>query len=123
VDAYRDAGGAGPRYAEVSVAWAADEQQAVRAAWETSRWAVTGWKVMSELPNPVNFAAAAATVTEDDIRNVFAVGPHVETYVQAVKRYADAGFDRIVLLNAGPDPDGFLTFFAEHLSERLRSLA
>lgn len=123
VDAYRRAGGTGPRYAEVSVAWAADEKQAVRAAWDTSRWAVTGWKVMSELPNPVNFEAASATVTEDDIRNLFAVGPEVETYVQAVKRYTDAGFDRIVLLNAGPDPDGFLTFFSEQLSERLRSSA
>jgi G6PDH family F420-dependent oxidoreductase len=123
VDAYRNAGGTGPRYAEVSVAWAADERQAVRAAWETSRWAVTGWKVMSELPNPVNFAAASARVTEEDIRNLFAVGPDVETYVQAVKRYTDAGFDRIVLVNAGPDPDGFLSFFDEHLSERLHSLA
>jgi hypothetical protein len=77
---------------------------------------------MSELPNPVNFAAASATVTEDDIRKAFAVGPDVETYVQAVQRYSNAGFDRIVLLNAGPGPDGFLTFFGEHLSERLRSL-
>ncbi len=123
VKAYQGAGGAGPRYAEVSVAWAPDERQAVRAAWESSRWAVTGWKVMSELPNPVNFAAVSATVTEEHVRRFFAAGPEVEPYVQAVKRYAEAGFDRIVLLNAGPDPDGFLDFFADHLSGRLRSLA
>ncbi|WP_422752195.1 LLM class flavin-dependent oxidoreductase [Micromonospora sp. WMMD708] len=74
VEAYRRGGGDGPRYAEVPLAWASDEQQAVRAAWETSRWAVTGWKVMSELPNPVNFDAASRTVTDDDIRAQFAVG-------------------------------------------------
>ncbi|MGW0432872.1 TIGR03557 family F420-dependent LLM class oxidoreductase [Micromonospora sp. NPDC003197] len=123
VDDYRAAGGTGPRYAEVAVAWAPDEQQAVRAAWETSRWSVTGWKVMSELPNPVNFDAASRTVTDDDIRQQFAVGPDVERHVQAVKKYADAGFDHLVLQNAGPDPDGFIDFFERELVDRLRSLA
>ncbi|MGC9665418.1 TIGR03557 family F420-dependent LLM class oxidoreductase [Planosporangium sp. 12N6] len=120
VETYRSAGGSGPRYAEVPVAWARDEEQAVRAALETNRWAVTGWKVMSELPNPVNFAAASATVTEQDIRAQFAVGPDVDAYERAVHRYVDAGFDRLVLQNAGPDPDGFLDFYETRLSERLR---
>ncbi|MDG4804178.1 TIGR03557 family F420-dependent LLM class oxidoreductase [Micromonospora sp. WMMD980] len=122
VEAYRKGGGDGPRYAEVPVAWAADEQQAVRAAWETSRWAVTGWRVMSELPNPVNFEAASRTVTEDDIRQQFAVGPDPETHVAAVRTYVDAGFDHLVLQNAGPDPDGFLDFYRDTLAERLRAL-
>ncbi len=30
----------------------------VEEALQTTRWALTGWKVMSELPNPVNFEAA-----------------------------------------------------------------
>ncbi|MEV4712550.1 hypothetical protein [Micromonospora sp. NPDC049374] len=38
----------------------------------------------SELPNPVDFDAASHTVTEDDIRQQFVVGP---------------------------DPDGFLDFY------------
>ncbi|MFI5838013.1 TIGR03557 family F420-dependent LLM class oxidoreductase [Micromonospora sp. NPDC051300] len=122
VEAYRKGGGDGPRYAEVPVAWAADEQQAVRAAWETSRWAVTGWKVMSELPNPVNFEAASRTVTEDDIRQQFAVGPDPDAHVAAVRTYVDAGFDHLVLQNAGPDPDGFLDFYRDTLAERLRAL-
>lgn len=77
---------------------------------------------MSELPNPINFEAASATVTEDDIRWVFAVGPDPEVHVEAVRRYVDAGFDQLALLNTGPDPEGFLDFFAQQLSDRLRSL-
>lgn len=122
VRGYREAGGSGPRYAEVPVAWAPDAESAARAAWETSRWAVTGWKVMSELPNPVNFAAASATVREEDIREQFACGPDVEPYVAAVQRYLDAGFDRLVLQNAGPDPDGFLDFFQRELHGRILEL-
>ncbi|WP_341720937.1 TIGR03557 family F420-dependent LLM class oxidoreductase [Micromonospora sp. FIMYZ51] len=122
VRSYRERGGQGPRYAEVPMAWAADDQQAIQAAWQTSRWAVTGWKVMSELPNPANFEAASATVTENDIRQHFAVGPDPERHVQAVKAYVDAGFDHLVLQNAGPDPDGFLDFFRDVLADRLRAL-
>ncbi|MEG3634375.1 TIGR03557 family F420-dependent LLM class oxidoreductase [Micromonospora palythoicola] len=122
VRTYQRLGGQGPRYAEVPLAWAPDEAQAVRAAWQTSRWAVTGWKVMSELPNPVNFDAASRTVTEDDIRQQFAVGPDPDVHVEAVRTYVDAGFDHVVLQNAGPDPDGFLDFFQDTLAVRLRAL-
>ncbi|WP_433539030.1 TIGR03557 family F420-dependent LLM class oxidoreductase [Micromonospora sp. CA-249363] len=122
VEHYRRAGGSGPRYAEVPLAWATDEQQAVQAVLQTSRWLVTGWKVMSELPNPVNFDAASAHVEEKHVRALFAVGPDPEAHVAKVRSYVDAGFDHIVLQNAGPDPDGFLDFFAADLSGRLRAL-
>ncbi|GLZ61161.1 TIGR03557 family F420-dependent LLM class oxidoreductase [Micromonospora sp. NBRC 107095] len=122
VEHYRRAQGAGPRYAEVPLAWAADERQAVQAVLQTSRWMVTGWKVMSELPNPVNFDAASAYVEEKHIRQLFAVGPDPEPHVAKVRSYVDAGFDHIVLQNAGPDPDGFLDFFAGDLAGRLRAM-
>jgi G6PDH family F420-dependent oxidoreductase len=123
VEHYRDAGGEGPRYAEVPVAWAPDEHSAAQAALEMSRWAVTGWKVMSELPNPVNFAAASATVREDDILSQFACGADPSRYKQAVKQFVDAGFDHLVLQNAGPDPYGFIDFFERELHQQLGDLA
>jgi G6PDH family F420-dependent oxidoreductase len=122
VEAFQGAGGSGPKYAEVPMAWATTEDAGVQEVLKTSRWAVTGWKVMSELPNPVNFEAASQTVTEDDIRKHFAVGPDAEPYVRAVRKYADVGFDHIVLQNAGPDPDGFIDFFAKDLRDRLAAL-
>ncbi|MEV4120184.1 TIGR03557 family F420-dependent LLM class oxidoreductase [Micromonospora sp. NPDC049645] len=122
VEHYRRARGSGPRYAEVPLAWATDEQQAVQAVLQTSRWLVTGWKVMSELPNPVNFDAASAYVEEKHIRQLFAVGPDPEPHVAKVRSYVEAGFDHIVLQNAGPDPDGFLDFFAGDLSDRVRAV-
>ena len=120
VEAYTAAGGTGPRYAEVPMAWATTEEAGVEEALKTSRWALLGWKVMSELPNPANFEAASQTVTADYIRQQFAVGTDPETYIEAVKEYTDAGFDHIVLQNAGPDPDGFIDFFAKELKDKLR---
>jgi G6PDH family F420-dependent oxidoreductase len=122
VEHYHRAGGDGPHYCEVPLAWASDEKQAVQAALTTSRWNVLGWKVMSELPNPVNFDAASSRVDEDDIRRYFAVGPDPEVHVQKVRSFLDAGFNRLVLANAGPDPDGFIDFFEQELAGHLRSL-
>jgi G6PDH family F420-dependent oxidoreductase len=120
VDTYAARGGTGPKYAEVPMAWGPSEEEALKAAHETARWALTGWKVMSELPNPVNFEAASGTVRLDDIAGQFAHGAGTAPYVEAVTTYADAGFDHLVLQNAGPDQDGFLDFFAKELGPELR---
>ncbi|MFV0126957.1 TIGR03557 family F420-dependent LLM class oxidoreductase [Streptomyces sp. HMX112] len=122
VRGYREAGGDGPRYAEVPMAWAPDERGAAKAALETSRWAVTGWKVMSELPNPVNFEAATTTVREEDILEKFACGPDPARYTEVAQGFVDAGFDRLVMQNAGPDPDGFIDFYRRELDGRIRGL-
>jgi G6PDH family F420-dependent oxidoreductase len=123
VSDYEAAGGTGPRYAEVPMAWAPDEHTAARAALDTSRWALTGWKVMSELPNPVNFAAASTTVREEDILENFACGPDPQRYLDVAQPFVDAGFDHLVMQNAGPDPDGFIGFYRTELDEPLRKLS
>jgi G6PDH family F420-dependent oxidoreductase len=123
VSDYEAAGGTGPRYAEVPMAWAPDEHTAARAALDTSRWALTGWKVMSELPNPVNFAAASTTVREEDILENFACGPDPQRYLDVAQPFVDAGFDHLVMQNAGPDPDGFIDFYRTELDEPLRKLS
>lgn len=123
VDRYRAAGGKdGPLYCEVPLAWAPDAATAAKAVLDTTRWALTGWKVMSELPNPVNFAAATGTVTVDDVAGQFACGPDVARHLEVAQQFVDSGFNHLVLQNAGPDPEGFLDFYANELSTPLRAL-
>ncbi|UED87718.1 TIGR03557 family F420-dependent LLM class oxidoreductase [Streptomyces profundus] len=122
VDAYREAGGDGPRYAEMAVSYATDEGTAAHTALTTNRWALTGWKVMSELPNPVNFEAATTTVRESDILEQFACGNKLSRYVEVAQPFVDAGFDRLVLMNAGPEPEAFVDFYQHELEPALRAL-
>lgn len=117
--AYRRAGGDGPRYGEVGLAWAPDEESAVRAAHESSRWSLAGWKVMSELPNPANFEAASALVREEDVAANMPCGPDAAKHLEAIREYERAGYDHVVLTNSGPDPDGFMAFFAGELKPAL----
>src|ERR687894_1055464 len=121
-DAYIQAGGDGPRYAEVPLSWAPDEAEAARSAREMFRFGLTGWKVQSELPNPVNFEAATAFITEEDMREVFGVGPEASAPIAVAQQFVDAGYDHLALVNAGPDPEGFFDFFASELAEPLRKL-
>jgi G6PDH family F420-dependent oxidoreductase len=122
VTGWRKLGGSGPAYAEMPLAWAPDEDTAARAVLDKSRFALTGWKVMAELPNPVNFAAATASITSEQVKAQFACGPDASRHLEVARQFADAGFDHLVALNAGPDPDGFMDFFARELAEPLRAL-
>ena len=121
-NAYAKAGGDGPKYAEIPLSWAPDEATAVKSAREKFRFGVTGWKVQSELPNPVNFEAATAFVTEDDMNQTFGCGPDAARHLAVAQQFVDAGFDHLALINAGPDPEGFFDFFASELSGPLREL-
>ena len=122
VSRWHAGGGDGPAYGEVPLAWAPDEESAVRAAATTNSFALTGWKVMAELPNPVNFEAAVASITPDQVRAQFACGPDPKRHLEVARPFAEAGFDHLVLMNAGPDADGFIDFFARELAAPLRAL-
>ncbi|WP_047870475.1 TIGR03557 family F420-dependent LLM class oxidoreductase [Nocardiopsis sp. RV163] len=119
---YEDNGGSGPRYAEVPLAWASDEGDALESARELFRFALTGWKVQAELPNPVNFEAATALIDRDAMRDVFAYGPDPDRHLEVVREFASAGFDHLCLINAGPDPEGFFGFFERELAGPIRAM-
>jgi G6PDH family F420-dependent oxidoreductase len=122
VQTWSKAGGEGARYAEVALCWGKTEAEAVRVAHERFSFGQLGWKVMPELPTPASFEAAVAHIRPEDVSGQVACGPDPERHVQAVRKYADAGFDHLVLVGVGPDQAGFLRFWKEELEPRLRKL-
>ncbi len=120
--AYRAAGGSGPRYGEVPMAWATDVAAAVDSAHEKFRFGLTGWKVQAELPNPINFEAATASIRKSDVADAMSCGPDLAAHVEGARRFVDAGFDHLALINAGPDVDGFFDVCASELLDEIRAL-
>ncbi len=101
VDDYADAGGdRRSTWTEVAVSWHADEAEARRIAHERLRFSAQGWKVMAELPNPVNFEAATEVVTEDQIAEDVPCGNDPKAFVTAISKYLDAGFHNVAVLPA-----------------------
>ena len=99
--------------------WGKDEAQATKTAHQYFRFAVPAWKVQSELPNPVNFAAASVTVREEDVAQMMPCGPSVDRHLEGIQQFLDAGFERIAVLQAGRDQDGFFGFWNAELKPRL----
>src|SRR4051812_40365707 len=72
-----------PRIGQPAFSVHDDEQEALRLAHERFRFAAQGWKVMAELPNPINFEAATEPVRPEDMAEAGAHGadppPHLHT--------------------------------------------
>lgn len=118
VEAFRGAGGDGPRYGQLTVCWAEDEAQARRTAHEWWPNAALQGPLSQELPLPSDFEETAAMVTEDDVAEVVVCGPDVERFLDAIAEFERAGFDHVYLHQVGPDQEGFLRFCERELLPR-----
>ncbi|MGW0546544.1 LLM class F420-dependent oxidoreductase [Streptomyces altiplanensis] len=102
LEAFDRHGGSGkPRVGQVPVCFDTDRDAALKRAHEQFRWSVGGWKVNSELPGPAGFDQATRFVRPEDVARSIACGSDVETFVEAVRPYAEAGFTEIALVQVG----------------------
>ncbi|XRQ04371.1 TIGR03557 family F420-dependent LLM class oxidoreductase [Actinomadura welshii] len=104
VELFRDEGGAGrPVYGQIPVSYGPDYDECKERAHRIWRFSAPGWKVMAELPGPVNFEAMAQTVRPEDVAESVPCGDNVDDYVEAVQKFADAGFTHMALCQSGAE--------------------
>jgi G6PDH family F420-dependent oxidoreductase len=108
-----------PRLGQLAVSYDDDEVRARRLAHGLFRFAASGWKVQSELPNPINFEAATAFVREEDVAELIPCGADPGRHVAAIKQWTDAGFDHIAIVSVG-DPNRFFRAWETELRPRLQ---
>ena len=118
--AYGAAGGSGPRYAEVTLCYAASEEKARQVAHRYHRWALAGGQVLPELPHTKAFAAASVHITPEMVAEKVTCGPDPACHLQAIRRYRDAGYDHLILMQVGPEQEAFCAFFERQLAAQLR---
>jgi G6PDH family F420-dependent oxidoreductase len=114
---------AAPAYAEATLAYAPSEEQGLANAHRTFRFSAFDWSVNSELPNVAGFEAATRYVRPQDLAGKVAAGPNPETHAGLIAKYADSGFDHVVLTCPGEDQLGFIRFYERELKELLRNQA
>jgi coenzyme F420-dependent glucose-6-phosphate dehydrogenase len=126
VEAFESAGGKGkPRYGQVTVCWAEDEEQAKRTAHEWWPNAAVQGDLSQELPLPRHFEQAAEMATADDVAEQIVCGPDPEAHLAKISEFVEAGFDHVYVHQVGLDQEGFVDFYASEVipavSERIRS--
>jgi G6PDH family F420-dependent oxidoreductase len=121
VDRFRAAGGEEkPRYAELTVCWAAEEATARRLA--HARWPIAGMQgaLLSDLRLPSHFAQAATSVSEEDVAQAVVCGPDPARHIAAITQAAEAGYTHVWVHQIGPDQEGFFQFYAHKVLPKLR---
>ena len=93
----------------------------VAAGGRRSAELAVGGPLLTELPIPAHFQAAARRLDEDDIAESVVCGPDPERHVKAIREFESAGFDHVCVHQLGPDQKGFLRFYAREVLPRLGS--
>jgi G6PDH family F420-dependent oxidoreductase len=120
VDTWRAAGGSGPIYAQLTLCWAEDRDDALKTAhrvWPTS--GVPG-QLSQDLATPALFEQAASTVTPEMVAESVPCGPDPQPVLDEVRALIDVGVDHVYLHQIGPDQEGFCRFWTEALAPALR---
>ena len=103
---------------QLPLSWHPDEAKGKEQALDQFRFGQPGWKVMAELPNPINFAAATETVTAAHMAEMMPCGPDPERHAAALRAYVDAGYEHIAVVQVGDDQEGFLRFWQQEPAPR-----
>jgi coenzyme F420-dependent glucose-6-phosphate dehydrogenase len=116
VATFREAGGAGkPIYGEISVAFDRSEEAGLELAAATWPLSAIPGELGQELPLPRHFEQAGERVQPSDLRGQVPAGPDPAPYLEAIERYAKAGFDHVTLHQIGQDQAGFVEFARREL--------
>ena len=119
IKAFEKAGGKGPRYAEVQVCWAKDEETAVAIAKKQWPNMAMGGQLGQELALPSLYSAVAEHVSDDDIKESGSFGPDPDAHIEGIKKYADAGYDHLCIHQIGDDQAGFFEFYRDEVLPKL----
>lgn len=111
---YEDAGGDGPRYSQLHVCYAEDEESAIDTAYEHWPNSALPGDLNAELPTPVHFDAATEMVSREDVaESSIVTDPDPETHREEIQQFFDAGYDHLTVHNIGPDQEPFFEFYEE----------
>ena len=116
IEKFDEAGGAGkPKYGQITVCWAASEDEAKRTAFDVWPNVLVEGSASQELPLPSDFEQLVESRSPDDLDGVLPLGPDPDAYVSALKDYGDAGYTHVYFHQIGPDQAGFVDFASKHL--------
>ncbi|HEX2189081.1 MAG TPA: TIGR03885 family FMN-dependent LLM class oxidoreductase [Longimicrobiaceae bacterium] len=117
LDAFRQGGGEGkPVYLQAQLAFADDEETALREAWEQWRSVQFPSHVLATLRMPEEFAAAGEYVRKEDIRGRVRVSADPEQHLEWLLGDVEMGFEEI---NLHSIPRGSQERFIEVFGERV----
>jgi G6PDH family F420-dependent oxidoreductase len=109
-----------PRYGQITVCYAATDEEARRTAHEWWPTAALGGDLNQELPLPRHFEQASSLVTEEDVAEHVVCGPDADLHRARIDQYVEAGFDHVYVHQVGPEQESFFRFYEREILPRYR---
>jgi coenzyme F420-dependent glucose-6-phosphate dehydrogenase len=120
VKRFEQAGGKGkPRYGQITVCYAASEDEAARVVRKHWPNAGVGAPLMTDLPLPRHFEKVTEPMKPEKITEDLILGPEPRRHIDGIKKYADAGYDHVYVHQIGPKQNEFFRFYADKILPRL----
>ena len=120
VDAFEAAGGRGkPRFVQLHVCWAPSTEEAeatVHRVWPQG--ALTG-SALSDLARPKDYEGVVASIPRRAAVAHVTCGPDPARHLEAIVRFASAGFSEVYVHQIGPNQEGFFRFYADEILPHL----
>src|SRR4051795_737057 len=110
IEQYRSEGGKGPVHSGTKVCYMASEDQARETVMRL--WPNEGLpgELAQILPTPSHFEQACELVTSDQLQTP--LGPDIDTHVDSLRQYEEAGIDELYVQQVGPEKDAFFREWA-----------
>jgi coenzyme F420-dependent glucose-6-phosphate dehydrogenase len=116
VDAFRNNGaGDKPIYLQMQISYADTDEQALQNAHEQWRTNIFDSPLLTELPSPSHFEAAAQFVEPDDMQGPVRCSSSLEQHIEWIAAYEELGLEAIFLHNVGPNQREFISAFGEEV--------
>ncbi len=121
VDAFKKGGGEGkPVYLQVQLGYGADEEKLAKDVFHQWRTNIFPATVKGDLWKVEQFDTLGEFVTINDIKKKILVSSDVQQHIDSLKRYADLGFDKIILHHVGRNQEEFIHSFGEKVLPKLQ---
>jgi G6PDH family F420-dependent oxidoreductase len=118
IEAYQAGGGDGkPLFLKLDVSYASDYDTALHSGWEHWRQPLAGVTVINDLRSPAQLDAIAEFIPPEHVAKAILIATHPQPIADAVRGYAELGFQQISLHNVNCWQERFLDDFGPLLQD------
>ncbi|TDS12979.1 TIGR03885 family FMN-dependent LLM class oxidoreductase [Sphingobacterium paludis] len=120
VSAFRAKNKTGVLAIKIQTSFAENISIAEKLAWESWRNNVLGTSIQAELSQPKFFDEAGQFVRVDDMKEHVLLGTAADTYIQAIHKYREMGFSKIIFHNVNKNQDSFIDMMGREVLPYVR---
>ena len=121
VENWKDAGGQGPVYSQVTFCWASDRDEAIETAHRIWPNSVVPGQLSQDLPTPSHFQQATSIVTKEMVAESMVCGPDADALIKKATDLVSAGVDHLYFHQIGADQAAFLDVWKREIEPALRN--